>query len=158
FENRSPAVRACAAAPARPRALLASGHAVDSLPGPRVLPSRSRQHTPFPDSSAFSPQEHHPRPSAVFYPVSLPLQTVRPLRSFRSAMMIPRPLTVVLGAVLLVGWVGLTSAEDWPGWRGADRSGVSPEKGLLKEWPKEGPKLLWKASGIGAGYSSPAVA
>jgi outer membrane protein assembly factor BamB len=71
--------------------------------------------------------------------------------------MMRRPLTVLLGALLLVGWVGFSAAEDWPGWRGADRSGVSPEKGLLKEWPKEGPKLLWKASGIGSGYSSPAV-
>jgi outer membrane protein assembly factor BamB len=48
-------------------------------------------------------------------------------------------------------------AADWPGWRGADRTGVSSETGLLKEWPKDGPKLLWKAPGLGAGYSSPAV-
>jgi outer membrane protein assembly factor BamB len=48
-------------------------------------------------------------------------------------------------------------AADWPGWRGADRTGVSPETGLLKEWPKDGAKLLWKATGLGAGYSSPAV-
>jgi hypothetical protein len=80
-----------------------------------------------------------------------------PLQGFRSAMMMRRPLTVLLGLLLLGGWVGLTAAEDWPGWRGADRSGVSPEKGLLREWPKEGPKLLWKAAGIGSGYSSPAV-
>jgi outer membrane protein assembly factor BamB len=71
--------------------------------------------------------------------------------------MMQRPLTVLLGVLFLAGWAGMTSAEDWPGWRGADRSGVSLEKGLLKEWPKEGPKLLWKASGIGSGYSSPAV-
>jgi outer membrane protein assembly factor BamB len=27
----------------------------------------------------------------------------------------------------------------------------------MSEWPKDGPKLIWKASDIGAGYSTPAV-
>jgi outer membrane protein assembly factor BamB len=47
---------------------------------------------------------------------------------------------------------------DWPGWRGPDRTGVSKETGLLKEWPKGGPKLLWKADGLGGGFSTPSVA
>jgi hypothetical protein len=46
---------------------------------------------------------------------------------------------------------------DWPAWRGADRTGVSTETGLLKEWPEGGPKQLWKATKLGAGYSTPAV-
>src|SRR2546423_1878355 len=50
------------------------------------------------------------------------------------------------------------AATDWPGWRGADRPGVSPETGLLKEWPKDGPKLVWKATDLGGGYSTPSVA
>src|SRR5262245_63676378 len=50
------------------------------------------------------------------------------------------------------------SVDDWPGWMGADRTGVSHETGLLKQWPKEGPKLVWKAEGIGEGYSTPSVA
>jgi len=49
------------------------------------------------------------------------------------------------------------TADDWPQWRGPKRAGVSKETGLLKEWPKEGPPLRWKASKIGTGYSSPAV-
>jgi len=48
-------------------------------------------------------------------------------------------------------------AIDWPQWRGPNRDGLSQEKGLLKEWPKEGPKLLWKISDAGSGYSTPAV-
>src|SRR5262245_48589395 len=48
-------------------------------------------------------------------------------------------------------------ATDWPGWRGPDRTGVSAEKGLLPAWPKEGPKLLWTATGLGRGYAAPAV-
>jgi outer membrane protein assembly factor BamB len=49
-------------------------------------------------------------------------------------------------------------AGDWPGWRGADRTDVSTETGLLKEWPEGGPKLLWKAKDLGGGYSTPSVA
>lgn len=40
------------------------------------------------------------------------------------------------------------------GWRGADRSGIYNESGLLKKWPPAGPALVWEASGIGTGYSS----
>jgi outer membrane protein assembly factor BamB len=50
-----------------------------------------------------------------------------------------------------------TYARDWPQWRGPQRNGVSQETGLLQEWPKEGPKLRWKLSDIGSGYSTPAV-
>ena len=46
---------------------------------------------------------------------------------------------------------------DWPQWRGADRSGVSQETGLLKSWPSAGPKLLWEGGAVGEGFSSVAV-
>ncbi len=49
------------------------------------------------------------------------------------------------------------STSDWPQWRGPERSGVSQERGLLKQWPKEGPKLLWQVNDIGDGYSTPSV-
>ncbi|HVV71688.1 MAG TPA: pyrrolo-quinoline quinone, partial [Verrucomicrobiae bacterium] len=49
------------------------------------------------------------------------------------------------------------NAEDWPQWRGPDRTGISRETGLLKEWPKDGPRLLWQANAVGRGYSTPAV-
>ncbi len=48
-------------------------------------------------------------------------------------------------------------AADWPQWQGLDRTNVSTETGLLKEWPSEGPKLLWTLSDAGAGYSGPAI-
>ncbi|QJX00381.1 PQQ-binding-like beta-propeller repeat protein [Frigoriglobus tundricola] len=53
-------------------------------------------------------------------------------------------------------------AADWPQWRGPNRDGVSTETGLLKEWPKGGPRLVWKAHLGGAetggvGYGSPVV-
>jgi len=34
---------------------------------------------------------------------------------------------------------------------------VATEKGLLDSWPEAGPPLLWKVSGRGGGYSSPAI-
>jgi outer membrane protein assembly factor BamB len=49
------------------------------------------------------------------------------------------------------------NAKDWPQWRGPHRNGVSEETGLLKEWPSEGPKLKWKISDIGSGYSTPSI-
>lgn len=49
-------------------------------------------------------------------------------------------------------------AEDWPQWRGADRTGISSEKGLLQEWPEDGPALAWRTDGLGEGFSSVAVA
>jgi outer membrane protein assembly factor BamB len=49
-------------------------------------------------------------------------------------------------------------AADWPQWRGPRRDGVSEETGLLKEWPKGGPKLLWQVKDIGYGFATPAVA
>lgn len=46
---------------------------------------------------------------------------------------------------------------DWPQWQGPDRTAVSKETGLLKQWPTEGPPLKWRAKDLGTGYSAPAV-
>jgi len=46
---------------------------------------------------------------------------------------------------------------DWPTFRGSDRTGIAPDQGLLTQWPEGGPQLAWTASGIGKGYSSPAI-
>ena len=58
----------------------------------------------------------------------------------------------------LLALVSCGLADDWPQWRGPQRNGISQETGLLKEWPKEGPKLLWQVDKLGSGYSTPAVA
>jgi outer membrane protein assembly factor BamB len=44
---------------------------------------------------------------------------------------------------------------EWAQWRGPERTSVSPETGLLKQWPEGGPRLLWKVTGLGGGYSTP---
>lgn len=46
---------------------------------------------------------------------------------------------------------------EWPQWRGPNRDGLSTETGLLKEWPQEGPPILWKATGLGVGFSGVSV-
>lgn len=48
-------------------------------------------------------------------------------------------------------------AADWTQWRGPQRNGISSETGLLASWPPGGPKVVWKTSGLGVGYSSFAI-
>lgn len=43
-------------------------------------------------------------------------------------------------------------------WRGPARDGIYPETGLLKQWPEEGPELLWSFEGLGYGHNAVAVA
>lgn len=62
-------------------------------------------------------------------------------------------------AILLVAafaWPAF-AADDWPQFRGPNRDGHSPDKNLLKEWPDDGPPVAWKATEVGAGFSSVAV-
>ncbi len=75
-----------------------------------------------------------------------------------------RVITFIAALGLFISAIPFTSSAnmkssipDWPQWRGPERSGISKETGLLKEWPKEGPKLLWQVNDIGDGYSTPAV-
>ncbi len=67
--------------------------------------------------------------------------------------------TQILLGLATSTWLAASTglSADWPQWRGPLRDGVSTETGLLKEWPKDGPKLLWKATGLGAGFSGVAV-
>jgi len=66
----------------------------------------------------------------------------------------------VLLFVLSLANVALAQSNNanWPQWRGPNRDGISKETGLLKEWPAEGPPLLWKATGAGRGFSSFSIA
>lgn len=71
--------------------------------------------------------------------------------------MIRKQFTLKCALIPLLLGNAMVLASDWPQWRGPNRDGISRETGLRKEWPKEGPPLVWKASGIGRGYSTPAV-
>ena len=47
---------------------------------------------------------------------------------------------------------------NWPQFRGPARDNVSPDTGLLKSWPPEGPPLVWKVTSLGESISSVSVA
>lgn len=78
-----------------------------------------------------------------------------------------RRTTLILGLALFAGlWIlpdsfaqkpKAKSETDWPQFRGPSRNNISPDKGLLKSWPKEGLKLVWKGEGVGQGFSSVSV-
>ena len=58
--------------------------------------------------------------------------------------------------IAIVSQVGF--AGDWPQWRGPNRTDISAETGLLKQWPDGGPKRLWLYRNAGIGYSGFSVA
>lgn len=64
---------------------------------------------------------------------------------------------LVLGCLTSLA-VAASPEKSWPWFRGVDRSAVSQETGLLQEWPKDGPPLVWEAKGAGRGYASVAIA
>ncbi|WP_020469072.1 PQQ-binding-like beta-propeller repeat protein [Zavarzinella formosa] len=63
-------------------------------------------------------------------------------------------VTLLFLVVLSPAWAAET---DWPQFRGPKRDDLSPDKGLLKKWPAEGPMLAWKSDDVGLGFSSVAI-
>jgi outer membrane protein assembly factor BamB len=63
---------------------------------------------------------------------------------------------LVLGFCSLPVFLG-AAPGDWPQWRGPNRDDISSETGLLQDWPPSGPLLVWKATGLGEGYSTVSV-
>ena len=59
------------------------------------------------------------------------------------------PIVVALYGAALV-------AADWPWIYGPRRDHTSDQKGLLRTWPHEGPKVLWSVP-VAAGFGGPAV-
>ncbi len=47
-------------------------------------------------------------------------------------------------------------AEDWPQYLGPNRDGTSPQKGLLRIWPENGPEVLWTVD-VGIGFGGPVI-
>ncbi len=67
--------------------------------------------------------------------------------------------TMMIAAVVVFSLSEVAAqSADWPQWRGPNRDGISKDTGLLKEWPENGPPLIWKITGAGNGYSSLAIA
>jgi outer membrane protein assembly factor BamB len=87
-------------------------------------------------------------------------ETIGICRRISMVLIRARFLAFVAFFVAFVFQAGADAAppSTWTQWHGPNRDGKSPETGLLKSWPEEGPKLLWKvSSGIGYGWSSVSI-
>ena len=66
-----------------------------------------------------------------------------------------------VGAALAIASMtalSLQAQNNFDGFRGPNRDGIYPaERGLMKQWPAEGPQMLWEDLEIGKGYSSPVI-
>jgi outer membrane protein assembly factor BamB len=75
-----------------------------------------------------------------------------------AAMALPTAAEPAAKAFTETGGTIKSAPGDWPQWRGPNRDGLSPETGILREWPKDGPPLLWSIDTLGRGISGIAVA
>lgn len=64
--------------------------------------------------------------------------------------------TLKLATILVALSATAVAAADWPWLYGPRRDHTSEQKGLLRAWPQEGPKVLWTVP-MGAGFGGPAV-
>ena len=66
-------------------------------------------------------------------------------------------LNKLILAILVIIMISCSGKREFSQWRGPDRDGKYPETGLLKEWPDEGPEMLWSFEGLGAGHGSVSI-
>lgn len=66
-------------------------------------------------------------------------------------------LLLLVLPMLVVGQDVAKKDTLWPQWRGPERNGLSTETGLLTDWEKSPPKLVWMGEGLGSGYASVSV-
>jgi hypothetical protein len=75
---------------------------------------------------------------------------------FAGLVAAPRP--ALAGAAPAPAATLIASPEEgWPQFRGPRRDGISDERGLLPEWPADGPPLVATLTGLGKGFSSPVI-
>ena len=76
-------------------------------------------------------------------------------------MLTTHPLSRSSVLLLLVTCLALpawANGPSWPNFHGPNQDNKSTETGLLDKWPEGGPKLIWKADGLGYGYSGVSIA
>lgn len=61
----------------------------------------------------------------------------------------------IFTAIFIICFVNI-QAQDWPQYLGPSRNSTSPQKGLLRTWPENGPDVLWTVD-LGIGYGGPVV-
>jgi outer membrane protein assembly factor BamB len=64
--------------------------------------------------------------------------------------------TVKVVTIMIAFSVTPAFAADWPWLFGPRRNNTSDQKGLLRTWPQEGPKVLWTVP-MAVGFGGPAV-
>lgn len=64
---------------------------------------------------------------------------------------------IIFFAVLLVSTTSIY-AQTPTKWRGPNGNGIYNETGLLKQWPANGPEIIWSYEDLGEGHSSPVFA
>jgi len=62
----------------------------------------------------------------------------------------------LVGTLIWALLVSHTSADDWPQYLGPNRNSTSAQKGLLRNWPTNGPAVLWTVP-VGIGFGGPVV-
>lgn len=68
-----------------------------------------------------------------------------------------RAIGLMFFIILLQLVSGVSTLVAQSQWRGPARDGIYRETGLLKQWPAEGPKLLWSYENLGTGQGSVAI-
>jgi len=67
-----------------------------------------------------------------------------------------KKIKLLLTASILFAFISGVCAQDWPQFLGPDRNNTSPQKGILRSWPANGPEVLWTAN-VGPGYGGPVI-
>ena len=63
---------------------------------------------------------------------------------------------MVILTLLAVAWGAGPARADWPQFLGPHRNGISPETGLARRWPQEGPPTRWRVD-LGPGFGGAAI-
>lgn len=67
-----------------------------------------------------------------------------------------KPNKIFFPVILLLLFAANLYSQDWPQYLGPNRNSISPQVGILRSWPENGPEVLWTV-GIGIGYGGPVV-
>ena len=65
-------------------------------------------------------------------------------------------IQLFIGMLLNLGIFIHGAQSNWPQYLGPNRNGVSPEKGLARSWPVNGPRVLWTRQ-LGEGFGSASI-
>lgn len=78
-----------------------------------------------------------------------------PVKNQKQEDLLVKKFTFYLFLVAVISGIRISEAQTQ--WRGPNRDGIYPEKNLLKQWPADGPKMLWSYEGLGTGQGSAVV-